>query len=230
MRSLKALILNASLKSVGETSNTEALANEVREIYKRENVESEIVRLSDYKIAYGIGPDMGEGDEWPQIFEKVKEADILIIGTPLWLGEKSSIATLAMERLYGSSSETNDKGQAIYYNKVGGVIVTGNEDGAKHASASILYGLAHIGYVIPPNVDTYWVGEAGPVHPISMQDSIMTLRKNMQKCSPIIPFIWRGCYRKIRFLQMEICWRSDEEEEHGPQNGRVLLTSICYAL
>ncbi len=162
MRSLKALILNASLKSVGETSNTEALANEVREIYKRENVESEIVRLSDYKIAYGISPDMGEGDEWPQIFEKVKEADILIIGTPLWLGEKSSIATLAMERLYGSSSETNDKGQAIYYNKVGGVIVTGNEDGAKHASASILYGLAHIGYVIPPNVDTYWVGEAGP--------------------------------------------------------------------
>ena len=96
------------------------------------------------------------------IFEKVKAADIFIIGTPLWLGEKSSIATLAIERLYGSSSETNDKGQAIYYNKVGGVIVTGNEDGAKHAAASILYGLSHMGFVVPPNVDTYWVGEAGP--------------------------------------------------------------------
>ena len=88
-------------------------------------------------------------------------ADILIIRTPLWLGEKSSISTLAIVRLYGSSGETNDKGQAIYYNKVSGVIVTGNEDGAKHASASILYSLSHIGFITPPNVDTYWVGEAG---------------------------------------------------------------------
>lgn len=162
MRSLKALILNATLKSSEEKSHTEALAEKVQEIYKDEKIDSEIIRLADYNIAYGISPDMGEGDEWPLIFEKVKESDILIIGTPLWLGEKSSIATLAIERLYGSSGETNDKGQAIYYNKVGGVIVTGNEDGAKHASASVLYGLSHIGLVIPPNVDVYWVGEAGP--------------------------------------------------------------------
>lgn len=159
---MKAVILIASLKSTDEKSNTEALAEKVQMIYKNEEVDSEIIRLADYNIAYGVAPDMGEGDEWPAIFEKVKAADILIIGTPLWLGEKSSIATLAIERLYGSSSETNDKGQAIYYNKVGGVIVTGNEDGAKHASASILYGLSHMGFVIPPNVDTYWVGEAGP--------------------------------------------------------------------
>nr|WP_216667850.1 flavodoxin family protein [Sporosarcina jiandibaonis] len=152
----------SSLKSSEEKSNTEALSEKVQLIYKSENVESEIIRLADYNIAYGIAPDMGDGDEWPSIFEKVKAADILIIGTPLWLGEKSSIATLAIERLYGSSSETNDKRQTIYYNKVGGVIVTGNEDGAKHASASILYGLSHIGFVVPPNVDTYWVGEAGP--------------------------------------------------------------------
>lgn len=162
MSTLKAVILIASLKSSEEKSNTEALATKVQQIYSNENVESEIIRLADYAIAYGISPNLGDGDEWPSIFEKVKEADILIIGTPLWLGEKSSIATLAIERLYGSSSETNDKGQAIYYNKVGGVIVTGNEDGAKHASASILYGLSHIGFVVPPNVDTYWVGEAGP--------------------------------------------------------------------
>ncbi|QUW22828.1 flavodoxin family protein [Sporosarcina sp. Marseille-Q4063] len=162
MSNLKALFLIASLKSSEDKSHTEALSEKVQMIYKNENVESEIIRLADYNIAYGIAPDMGEGDEWPSIFEKVKAADILIIGTPLWLGEKSSIATLAIERLYGSSSQTNDKGQAIYYNKVGGVIVTGNEDGAKHASASILYGLSHIGFVVPPNVDTYWVGEAGP--------------------------------------------------------------------
>ncbi|MFP3490765.1 NAD(P)H-dependent oxidoreductase, partial [Staphylococcus sp. SIMBA_130] len=79
-------------------------------------------------------------DEWPSIFEKVKAADILIVGTPLWLGEKSSIATLAIERLYGGSSLTNKKSQSLYYNKVGGVVITGNEDGAKHAAASILYG------------------------------------------------------------------------------------------
>ncbi|MET3657553.1 multimeric flavodoxin WrbA [Sporosarcina psychrophila] len=162
MRPLKALILNASLKSSEEESNTEALAKKVCQIYDNENIVAEVVRLADYAISYGMSPDMGDGDEWPQVFEKVKEADILIIGTPLWLGEKSSIATLAIERLYGSSGETNDKGQAIYYNKVGGVVVTGNEDGAKHAAASILYGLSHIGFVIPPNVDTYWVGEAGP--------------------------------------------------------------------
>ena len=162
MRPLKALILNASLKSSGEESNTEALAKKVCQIYDNENIVAEVVRLADYAISYGMSPDMGDGDEWPQVFEKVKEADILIIGTPLWLGEKSSIATLAIERLYGSSGETNDKGQAIYYNKIGGVVVTGNEDGAKHAAASILYGLSHIGFVIPPNVDTYWVGEAGP--------------------------------------------------------------------
>jgi multimeric flavodoxin WrbA len=121
-----------------------------------------MIRLSDYTIAYGVSPDIGDGDEWPVLFKKVKEADILIIGTPLWLGEKSSIATLAIERLYGSSEEKNEAGQSIYYNKVGGVVVTGNEDGAKHAAASILYGLSHIGFVVPPNVDTYWVGEAGP--------------------------------------------------------------------
>jgi multimeric flavodoxin WrbA len=159
---VNALLLNCSLKSGDEQSNTAALMNEIIEIFDREGAGSEVVRLADYSISYGITPDAGEGDQWPEIFEKVKQADIVIVGTPLWLGEKSSIATLAIERLYGGSSLTNDKGQYLYYNKVGGAIVTGNEDGAKHASASILYGLSHIGFTIPPNVDTYWVGEAGP--------------------------------------------------------------------
>lgn len=162
MEPLKALVLNASLKPTPEPSHTEALSKEVLDILEREQVETEVVRLADYKIPYGIAEDMGDGDEWPHVFEKVKEADIVIISTPLWLGEKSSLATVAIERLYGSSGETNERGQAIYYNKVGGVVITGNEDGAKHAAASVLYGLSHIGFVIPPNVDAYWVGEAGP--------------------------------------------------------------------
>lgn len=160
--SLKALILNCSLKKSSKMSNSQALAEEVIQIFNENDVESDTVRLADYNIAYGIADDMGDGDEWPDIFEKVKESDILIVATPLWLGEKSSIATLAIERLYGGSSLKNDKGQSIYYNKVGGVVVTGNEDGAKNAARSILYGFSHIGLVIPPNVDTYWVGEAGP--------------------------------------------------------------------
>ncbi|ANX13654.1 BRAMP protein [Fictibacillus arsenicus] len=159
---LKALLLNASLKSSEDISNTESLMNEAVTIFRDKGIETEMLRLADYKIAFGVSADEGNGDEWPLILNKVKEADILILGTPIWLGEKSSLATQAIERLYGSGSMTNDKGQYIYYNKVGGVVVTGNEDGAKHASSSILYSLSHIGFTVPPNVDTYWVGEAGP--------------------------------------------------------------------
>jgi multimeric flavodoxin WrbA len=159
---LKAVILNCSLKDSSETSNTSALTCEVVKIFNQHDVDTKEIRLADYSIAYGISDDMGENDDWPKIFEEIKQAEILIIGTPVWLGEKSSIASLAIERLYGGSGLTNDKGQYLYYNKVGGVVVTGNEDGAKDASRSILYGLSHIGFTIPPNVDTYWVGEAGP--------------------------------------------------------------------
>ncbi|KKK39847.1 BRAMP protein [Mesobacillus campisalis] len=162
MQPLKALFLNCSLKKSDETSNTEGFMNDVQFHFNKLGVESEIIRLADFNIALGMAEDMGNGDEWPSILEKVKASDILIIGTPIWLGEKSSLATQAIERLYASSSTTNEKGQAIFYNKVGGTVVTGNEDGAKHSAASILYSLSHIGFVIPPNVDAYWVGEAGP--------------------------------------------------------------------
>lgn len=155
-------MLNCSLKNSESVSNTQALMDEVTKIYDLEDVETEVVRVADYKVAYGVTEDEGDGDEWPQIFEKVKQADIVIIGTPIWLGVKSSIATLTIERLYGGSGLTNDKGQSIYFNKVGGVVSTGNEDGAKEVSRDIIYALSHIGFTIPPNVDTYWVGEAGP--------------------------------------------------------------------
>lgn len=159
---MKALFLNCSLKTSDEPSNTDAFYSEAEAVFGKEGVETESVRLADYQIAYGISEDEGDGEEWPAIFEKVKAADIVVLGTPLWLGEKSSIATLAIERLYGGSGLTNELGQSLYYNKVGGVVITGNEDGAKHAAASVLYGFSHIGITVPPNVDAYWVGEAGP--------------------------------------------------------------------
>ena len=136
------------------------------EIMRRNDVSVEILRPVDYKVATGIWPDMTEHgwseDEWPGIQEKVMASDILVIGSPIWLGEKSSICTQVVERLYASSSKQNEKGQYAYYGRVGGCLITGNEDGIKHCSMSILYALQHIGYTIPPQADAGWIGEAGP--------------------------------------------------------------------
>lgn len=159
---LKALVLNCTLKQSPETSNTDALISEALRHFEQKGVVTEVLRLADYDIAHAMAVDAGEGDQWPEIHRKVLESDILIIGTPVWMGEKSSIATKAIERIYAGSSETNDKGQYVYYNRVAGVVVTGNEDGAKDSAKSILYSLSHMGFTVPPNVDTYWVGEAGP--------------------------------------------------------------------
>lgn len=94
--------------------------------------------------------------------EKVWDANILVVGTPIWLGEESSVCRLLIERLYAESGKLNDNGQSRFYGKVGGCIVTGNEDGVKHCSMSVLYALQHLGYLIPPQADAGWIGEAGP--------------------------------------------------------------------
>ena len=103
-----------------------------------------------------------ERDEWPEIFDKVMAADILVLLSPIWLGEKSSVCTRVIERLYGNSHLLNDAGQWAYYGRVGGCIITGNEDGAKHCAMNILYSLQHLGFAIPPQADSGWLGEAGP--------------------------------------------------------------------
>ena len=131
-----------------------------------EKVQVDEIRLIDHEVPPGVYPDMTEHgyekDEWPIIFKRVMEADILIVGTPLWLGEKSSICQKLIERLYGMSGETNSKGQYVFYGKVGGCIITGNEDGIKHAAMGILYSLQHVGYSIPPQADAGWIGAVGP--------------------------------------------------------------------
>ena len=161
--SIKALVLNCSLKDSTQQSNTRALINEIVKFFDENRAETEVLSMADYNIGFGITHEaVNDKDQWPEIFEKVKQADILLLGSSIWLGEQSSLATLVVERLYGGSSLTNEKGQYIYYNKVGGVVVTGNEDGAKNVSSYLIYALSHIGFTIPPNVDTYWVGEAGP--------------------------------------------------------------------
>jgi multimeric flavodoxin WrbA len=163
---LRALFINCTLKRSPEQSHTQGLADLALEIFRRNDVTVDVVRAIDHDIATGVWPDMTEHgwdrDEWPAIFEQVMAADILVIGTPIWLGEKTSVCTQVIERLYGNSHLLNDAGQYAYYGRVGGCIVTGNEDGAKHCSMNVLYSLQHLGYVIPPQADSAWLGEAGP--------------------------------------------------------------------
>lgn len=159
---LKALFLNCTLKKSPEESNTEALIEMVRAHFDELGVESEVIRPVDYEIPFGVVSDMGEGDRWPEILEKIKAADILIMGMSIWFGVRSSVAQLVIERLDGTYEETNDAGQYPMYSKVGGVVVTGNEDGAHACAETTLFNLTHLGFAVPPNADTYWVGEAGP--------------------------------------------------------------------
>ena len=163
---LRALFINTTLKKSPEVSNTQGLMDISIEIMRRQGVDADTVRSVDHAIAPGMSPDMTEhgwnDDDWPEIFERVLAADILVIGTPIWLGEKSSECTKIIERLYGNSGDLNDEGQYVYYGRVGSCIVTGNEDGLKHCAASVLFGLQHIGFTIPPQAEAGWVGDAGP--------------------------------------------------------------------
>lgn len=163
---LKAVFMNCTLKQSPRTSHTRGLMDVSKAILEANDVSVEVIRPVDHDIAFGVYPDMTEEgverDDWPPILEKVLNADILVLGTPIWLGEKSSVCQQVIERLYSASGQLNDDGQYIYYNRVGGCIVTGNEDGVKHCAMGILYALQHLGYVIPPQADAGWIGAAGP--------------------------------------------------------------------
>lgn len=173
--SLSALFLNCTLKPTGTTSNTAALMKVSQEIMETNNIKTEMLRPVDFDLPPGVYPDMTQhgfkSDEWPQLREKVLGADILVVGTPIWLGEESSVCRRLIERLYGESGKLNDKGQYIYYGRVGGCIVTGNEDGVKHCAMTVLYALQHLGYSIPPQADAGWIGEAGPGPSYADEDS-----------------------------------------------------------
>jgi multimeric flavodoxin WrbA len=163
---LRALFINCTLKRSPEVSNTQALVDASAEIMTRHGVATEIVRLVDHDVATGVWPDMTEHgwatDEWPAIQERVWAANILVIAGPIWLGDNSSQTKKCIERLYASSGDLNDNGQWRYYGRVGGCLMTGNEDGIKHCASNVLYSLQHLGCSIPPQADAGWIGEAGP--------------------------------------------------------------------
>lgn len=164
--SINALFLNCTLKKSPEMSHTQGLIDLSRSIMESNGVTVEVLRPVDLDLARGVYPDMTEHgwerDDWPDLFEKVKAANILVVTSPIWLGDKSSVCTQTIERLYSQSGDLNEQGQYVYYGRVAGCLITGNEDGAKHCAMNILYSLQHLGYMIPPQADAAWVGEAGP--------------------------------------------------------------------
>ncbi|MDP9183224.1 MAG: NAD(P)H-dependent oxidoreductase [Actinomycetota bacterium] len=163
---LTALFLNCTLKRSPEASHTQLLIDKSVAVMEAQGVSTSTVRCVDVDTAFGVYPDMTEhgwaSDAWPDVQSRVMAADILVVATPIWLGDKSSVCTRTIERLYGSSAILNDNGQYAYYGRVGGCLVTGNEDGIKHVAMNVLYSLQHLGYTIPPQADAGWIGEAGP--------------------------------------------------------------------
>lgn len=163
---LRAVFVNATLKPSPEPSNTDGLMRVSTRIMEEHGVAVEVVRAVDHDIAIGLRPDMtdhgAQTDDWPAIFEKIMDADILVLAGPIWLGDNSSVMRRVIERLYGCSGVLNEAGQYAYYGRVGGCVITGNEDGIKHCAMNVLYSLQHLGFTIPPQADAGWIGTVGP--------------------------------------------------------------------
>lgn len=163
---LRALFINATLKPSPEPSNTDGLVRLSSDIMRGHGADVEEIRAIDHDIATGVWPDMTEHgaqiDAWPEIFQKVMSADVLVLAGPIWLGDNSSVMKRVIERLYACSSLLNEHGQYAYYGRVSGTLITGNEDGVKHCAMNVLYSLQHLGYTIPPQADAGWLGAVGP--------------------------------------------------------------------
>ncbi len=162
---MKTLIINCTLKPSPEFSNTDALSQKAKQQLSSNGIETEIIRLVDYEVRPGNSTDMGKGDQWPAILDKIKQCNILIIATPIWMGHLASTTQRIIERLDAIFHEDGFKdkktGQYFTYNKVAGCLITGNEDGAHSCAAQVLWAMQELGFTIPPNVNAYWVGMAG---------------------------------------------------------------------
>jgi multimeric flavodoxin WrbA len=159
---LKVVAFNCSLKSARgkEQSSTEVLLSQLMEALAEQGASGSVVRAVDHDIRPGVTSDEGEGDAWPALRQRVVDADILVMATPIWLGQPSSVAKRVMERLDAFLGETDDKGRMPSYGKVGIVVVVGNEDGAHHCAAELIQAMTEVGFTCPPGGVTYWVGEA----------------------------------------------------------------------
>jgi multimeric flavodoxin WrbA len=163
---LAALLVNCSLVRDPARSHTRRLLSRVAGIMSSQGVSVDVIHALQHRIEFGMVKDAtehgAERDDWPALQRRIMAADILVIGSPIWLGVRSSVASLVVERMYAYSGDRNAAGQYLYYGKTGGCVITGNEDGVKASSMTILYALSHIGYTIPPQADCGWLGEIGP--------------------------------------------------------------------
>ena len=159
---LGVLAFNCSLKSAidKQKSSTDVLLKQLLDAFKKEGARGEIVRAVDCDIKPGVKSDEGEGDAWPALRQRVVDADILVIGTPIWLGQPSSVAKRVLERMDAFLGETDARGRMPSYGKVAVAVVVGNEDGAHHTAAELFQALIEVGFTIPAGGVTYWVGEA----------------------------------------------------------------------
>ncbi|MFP5253917.1 MAG: flavodoxin family protein [Actinomycetes bacterium] len=160
MSDLRALVLNCTLKPAPTASSCEVLGEELLAALKEHGVEGEMVRVVDERVKFGVQVDEGDGDGWPRLRERMLAADILVIATPIWLGQPSAVCKMVLERLDAELGETDDEGRMLTYGKVAGLAVVGNEDGAHHVTAEVYQALSDVGFTIPANGVTYWVGEA----------------------------------------------------------------------
>jgi multimeric flavodoxin WrbA len=160
MSDLTALVLVCTLHKSPTASSSDLLGRQVLEQLEKHGVQGEVVRVVDHDVRFGVSTDEGDGDEWPMIREKMLASDILVLATPIWMGQPASVAKMALERLDAELSETDDEGRMSTYGKVGIVAVVGNEDGAHHVTAECLQALNDTGFSVAANASTYWVGEA----------------------------------------------------------------------
>jgi len=158
---LTALGLNCTLKPGSARSSTELLVRQVLDALAEHGVEpAGLVRVVDQDIRPGVSSDEGGGDEWPTVRRRILDADVLVFGTPIWLGHPASTAQRVLERLDAFLGEADDGGRLPATGKVAVAAVVGNEDGAHHVGAELFQGLNDVGFTVPANGMTYWVGEA----------------------------------------------------------------------
>ncbi|MEW1584989.1 NAD(P)H-dependent oxidoreductase [Micromonospora vinacea] len=169
MATIRALVLNCTLKQSPTPSSAEQLAREVLAELAGQGVEGELVRVVDHDVRFGVSTDEGDGDGWPAIRAKLMAAQVLIIATPIWLGQPSSVCKMVLERLDAELSETDAEGRLLTYGKVAGVAVVGNEDGAHHTIGQVQQALNEVGFTIAAAAATYWVGEA--LHKVDYSDA-----------------------------------------------------------
>ncbi|MFC4144781.1 flavodoxin family protein [Micromonospora mangrovi] len=160
MTSIRALVLCCTLKPSPAPSSAEQLGREVLAALGEHNVSGELIRVVDQHIRFGVSTDEGQGDEWPSIRAKLLNSQIVIIATPIWLGQPSSVCKMVLERLDAELSETDEEGRLLTFGKVAAVAVVGNEDGAHHVTAEVLQALNDVGFTASASASTYWVGEA----------------------------------------------------------------------